>query len=55
MMQMVEENKSLWRIQNMYKKDAGDCSSCQPFWSKLETDKKEHIRELQGLIKDHMQ
>ncbi|MFW6102848.1 MAG: hypothetical protein ACOC7M_00990 [Chloroflexota bacterium] len=31
MMQMVEENQSLWRIKNMYTKDTGDCSGCSDF------------------------
>jgi beta-galactosidase GanA len=53
MMQMVAENKSLWRIQNNYHKDA-DCKECQAFWDKMEKDKEDHIRELSELIKNHM-
>jgi len=54
MHQMVQENKSLWRIQNMYKNDAGDCQDCKAFWDKMEKDKEEHIQELTQLIKKHM-
>ncbi|MEX2145351.1 MAG: hypothetical protein WD712_03225 [Candidatus Spechtbacterales bacterium] len=52
--QLVQENKSLWRIKNHYLKDAGDCAKCQKFWEKMEADKEEHVRELEQLIKDHM-
>lgn len=55
MHQMVQEHKSLWRIKNMYMNDAGDCNECQTFWKKMEADKEDHIRELTGLIKGHMQ
>lgn len=54
MAQMVEEHKSLYRIKNMYKKDAKNCVECRDFWKKLEMDKEDHIRELQGLIKNHL-
>ena len=52
--QLVEEHKSLWRIKNSYISDAGDCNSCQKFWKKMEQDKEDHIRELTGLIKNHI-
>jgi hypothetical protein len=54
MAQIVEEHKSLWRIKNMYKKDASGCSQCQAFWDKLEKDKEDHIRELEEVIKKHI-
>jgi hypothetical protein len=54
MAQIVEEHKSLWRIKNMYKKDASGCSQCQAFWDKLEKDKEDHIRELEEIIKKHI-
>jgi hypothetical protein len=55
MMQMVAEHKSLWRIKNMYKKDAAKCKECMSFWEKLEKDKENHIKELSRLIKQHME
>lgn len=55
MLQLLQENKALWRIENHYKKDAGDCAKCQKFWKKMEKDKEEHINELQELVKEHMQ
>lgn len=54
MVQMVEEHKSLWRIKNEYKKDAGTCAQCGTFWAKLEKDKEDHITELEELIKKHL-
>jgi len=54
MAQMVEENQSLWRIKNAYKKDAAACGECQDFWSKMESEKENKIRELGELIKSHM-
>ena len=51
---MVQEHKSLWRIKNMYMKDAENCADCQAFWKKMETDKEDHVQELTGLIKNHM-
>lgn len=51
--QYVTEHKTLYRIKNMYRKDAGDCKNCLKFWDKLEKDKKDHVEELEKLIKDH--
>jgi ADP-heptose:LPS heptosyltransferase len=53
MMQMVEEHQSLYRIKNMYKKDTED-RECLEFWKKLEKDKEDHIKELQGLIYSYL-
>jgi len=54
MAQMTEEHKSLWRIKNMYMKDAGDCADCTAFWKKMEQSKEEYIGELQELVMKHM-
>ncbi|NOY35814.1 MAG: hypothetical protein GXP44_02755 [bacterium] len=54
MKQMVQENKSLWRIKNNYIKDSEGCGDCQNFWKKMEEDKEGHIKELEGLIKKHL-
>ena len=54
MLQMTEENKSLWRMKNHYEQDAGDCADCKTFWEKMEKDKEDHISELLGLIKKHL-
>ncbi|HJX23131.1 MAG TPA: hypothetical protein VJ574_01800 [Candidatus Bathyarchaeia archaeon] len=52
--QMTIENKSLWRIRNMYKKDAEGCPECLKFWKALEKDKEEHVKELRELLKKHL-
>ena len=54
MIQIVEENKSLWRIKNMYKKDAHHCNDCEKFWGDLEADKEQHVADLKVLLKKHM-
>lgn len=54
MAQLVEEHKSLWRIKNMYLKDAENCESCKNFWGKMVNDKESHIEELTELIKQHL-
>lgn len=55
LLQLTQENKSLWRIKNHYQGDAGDCADCAAFWEKMEKDKKDHVQELTGLIKKHME
>jgi len=51
--QMAEENKSLWRIKNMYKKDSDVCDECLNFWKELEKDKENNISKLEKLLKNH--
>lgn len=52
--QITQEHKSLWRIKDEYKKDAGDCLECKNFWDKMEKDKEDHVKELESLIKKHL-
>lgn len=54
MAQMVEENKSLWRIKDKYLTDSTDCSECQTFFKKLAEKKEETISELYMLIKSEI-
>ncbi|MEK7636351.1 MAG: hypothetical protein AAB362_01585 [Patescibacteria group bacterium] len=53
MLQLVQENKSLWRIKNEYLKDAGDCDDCKDFWKKMKIDKENSLKELTELVKKH--
>ena len=55
MLQFVQEHKSLWRIKNEYKKDAGGCPDCKTFWEKMEQDKENHVNELTEIIKNHLE
>jgi len=52
--QLSQEHKSLWRIKNMYKRDATGCAACQVFWDKIEKDKEEHTKNLRNLVKSHL-
>lgn len=51
MAQMVEENKSLWRIRNKYMADCMDFPECEDFFKKLAEQKEMIINELRTLIK----
>ncbi len=52
--QLTQENKSLWRIRDIYKKDSSDCPVCQAFWAKMEADKESFVNELAEMVKSHM-
>lgn len=52
--QLVQESKSLRRIKNNYMSDAPDCADCSAFWTKMENDKEEHVKELTVLVKKHL-
>ncbi|MFA6462788.1 MAG: hypothetical protein WCT51_01930 [Candidatus Shapirobacteria bacterium] len=54
MAQMVQENKSLWRIKNKYLADSTDCPECQLFFTKLTEKKEATIAELLMLIKSEI-
>ena len=54
MVQLVEENQSLWRIKKMYKKDAENCEECREFWQRLEKEKEDRIDEFEKLIQNHL-
>ena len=54
MVQLTEENQSLWRIRDQYQKDAEQCSDCKEFWIDMEKDKEDHIKKLIELIKNHI-
>jgi len=53
MVQLVQENKSLWRIKNKYIEDSLTCQECKAYWEKLMKDKEAHVEELKKLIKTH--
>ncbi len=50
MAQLTEENQSLWRIKNNYKKDAQGDQEAMDFWNYLEKDKQDHIKKLTELL-----
>jgi len=53
-LQLTQENKSLWRIKNEYMQDHEGCSKCEEFWKKIQTEKEAHVEELKELLKQHL-
>ena len=53
MTQLVQEQKSLWRIENHYIEEAGSAEE-RTFWEELKEDKSAHIEELKNLIKHNL-
>ncbi|MCH8049174.1 hypothetical protein IH979_00485 [Patescibacteria group bacterium] len=51
--QLVQEHKSLWRINQNYKNDAGDCADCTGLWDKLAKQKEENIEEIWKIVQGH--
>lgn len=51
MTQVVQENKSLWRIKNEYAKDAEGNPELITFWEKSATEKESTIQQLTSLLK----
>ena len=52
--QLVQENKSLWRIKKNYLEDSKGCEECQKFWEEMAKDKEVHVEKLIELIKKHI-
>lgn len=53
MTQMVQEQKSLWRIENHYMKESASDVE-KDFWERFFNEKKMHIEELRKLIKENI-
>lgn len=54
MLQLTQENKSLWRIKNHYLEEAQGNDECLVFWRKMKEDKENHIEELIALVKKNI-
>ncbi len=55
MLQLTQENKSLWRIKNEYLKDAAECGDeCTAFWMALAAEKEKHVNDLTALVKKNL-
>ncbi len=54
MMQLVEENKSLWRIERDYAVHDSNCEECYALWEKMKSEKAENIKTLEALVKKHL-
>ena len=53
MTQMVQEQKSLWRIENSYIEESTSEVE-REFWKRLGNEKKMHIEELKRLIEENI-
>jgi hypothetical protein len=51
--QLVQDRRSIYRIQKFYFKDARGCKKCLNFWKKLLDQKENEMKELITLIKEH--
>lgn len=50
MTQLVQEQKSLWRVQNEYSKDAGKDKELKQFWAEVAAEKQLLIEDLKAII-----
>jgi len=54
MLQLTQEQKSIWRVRKYYINDAGSCEECRNFWTKFLQQKEDNVNEIRGLIKKHL-
>jgi len=54
MHQLTQEQKSLWRLQGDYVKDAAKNPTLKKFWQTLAKEKQKHIDDLSAMIKAEM-
>ncbi|MGI9118264.1 MAG: hypothetical protein ACR2IQ_01825 [Minisyncoccia bacterium] len=54
MHQLTQEQKSLWRLEGDYKKDAAKNQTLKKFWATLAKEKQQHIDDLTKMIKAEM-
>lgn len=54
LIQLVEEHKSIWRIENYYIKDCGDRTEDVEFWEKMAADKEAHIKVIEEKVKEYL-
>lgn len=55
MTQLVQEQKSLWRIKDEYIKDAAKNKELKEFWTEIAAEKELLIEDLQTVIKMEME
>lgn len=55
MTQLTQESRSLWRIKNEYKKDAGKNKELAEFWKEVAAEKEMLIEDLKAVIKAEME
>jgi hypothetical protein len=52
--QIVQEQKSLWRIKNDYCEDAAKCDKCVEMWQEVEKMKEDQVEKMTKLLKSHL-
>jgi len=52
--QLTEESRSLWRLKNVYSRDA-DCDTCHIYFQKAAQEKEDAVAELRRLVKTHLE
>ena len=52
--QLTNENKSLWRIKNSYKKDSATDNESLKLWEKIEKDKEELVQLLSQKLRERL-
>ena len=55
MTQLVQEQKSLWRIKDDYMKDVGKDKELKSFWAEIATEKELLIEDLKAVIAVEME
>ncbi len=51
--QLVQDRRSIYRIQKFYLRDARGCKKCQDFWKKILKEKEANTQVILQLIKNH--
>ncbi len=51
--QLVQDRRSIYRIQKFYLKEARGCKKCQAFWKQILQEKQELTQNILKLINDH--
>jgi hypothetical protein len=54
MEQLIEENKSLWRIKNSYRNDASDDNEIGELWNFIQKDKQELVKLLTEKLRERL-
>jgi hypothetical protein len=54
MLQLTQEQKSIWRVKRYYIGDAGNCEECKTFWTRFLDQKEDNVAQMKELIKRHI-
>jgi len=54
MLQLTQEQKSVWRINKHYMNDSNNCEECKIFWQEFKTQKEQNIQKMKELIKKYL-